>query len=256
MPADFDTYLRALAATAREGDDTEHTDRAALQALLQAAADEVEPGARITHEPKRAASGLGSPDFKISRQGRIAGYVEVKTIDETLSKVLKSDQIRKYRQLSDNLILTDYLEFILLTPGAEPVRARLAHSEDLSARRLAPKPERVEDVGRLLRRFFSAAPARTERGRDLAVKLAQRAALLREDLAHELMRQTREHRKGRLHALYDVFQRQVFHELTTPEFADAFAQMLTYGLFLARLNAGERDEVTLDVGPGFLLRSS
>lgn len=221
MPADLDVYLRALAATAREADDTEHTDRAALQSLLQAAAAEVEPGARITHEPRRAASGLGSPDFKISRGGRIAGYVEVKTIDENLSKVLKSDQIKKYRQLSDNLILTDYLEFILLTPGADPVRARLAHSEDLSARRLALKPERVAEVSALLRRFFSAVPTKTERGRDLAVKLASRAALLRDDLGRELIRQTKEHTEGRLHALYEVFRQQVFHELTAPEFADA-----------------------------------
>jgi predicted helicase len=36
----------------------------------------------------------------------------------------------------------------------------------------------------------------------------------------------------------------VFHELTLKEFADAFAQMLAYGLFLARLNSGS-EPVTL-----------
>ena len=36
----------------------------------------------------------------------------------------------------------------------------------------------------------------------------------------------------------------MFHELTLNEFADAFAQMLAYGLFLARLNSGS-DPVTL-----------
>ena len=41
-----------------------------------------------------------------------------------------------------------------------------------------------------------------------------------------------------------MFREQVFHELTIKEFADAFAQMLAYGLFLARLNA--RMAVTLD----------
>ena len=35
------------------------------------------------------------------------------------------------------------------------------------------------------------------------------------------------------------FRDQVFHELTLAEFADAFAQMLAYGLFLlANLNSG------------------
>jgi hypothetical protein len=43
--------------------------------------------------------------------------------------------------------------------------------------------------------------------------------------------------EGRLHALYAVFKDQVFHDLTVSDFADAFAQMLAYGLFLARLNS-------------------
>ena len=37
--------------------------------------------------------------------------------------------------------------------------------------------------------------------------------------------------------LYQIFRDQVFHELTLGEFADAFAQMLAYGLFLAKLNS-------------------
>ena len=55
-------------------------------------------------------------------------------------------------------------------------------------------------------------------------------------MGEELIRQEHEHKEGRLYGLYDVFREQVFHELTLKEFADAFAQMLAYGLFLARLN--------------------
>lgn len=243
MPADFETYFRALAQTAID-DKTEHTDRAALQALLQTMVDDVEPGARVQHEPRRDKGGAGSPDFKIVRQGRIAGYVEVKPIDENLSKVLKSDQIKKYKTLSDNIVLTDYLEFCWITPG-DTVRHRLANSDDLTARRPRLRPEAVEAVCLLMRGFASAAPARISRARDLALALASRARMLRDFLTVELIRQAKEHREGRLHALYQVFRQQIFHELTIAEFADAFAQMLAYGLFLARLNAGETDTVTL-----------
>ena len=41
-----------------------------------------------------------------------------------------------------------------------------------------------------------------------------------------------------------VFRDQVFHELILKEFADALAQMLAYGLFLARLNS-DSQTVTL-----------
>ena len=74
--------------------------------------------------------------------------------------------------------------------------------------------------------------------------LATRSRLLRDYLGEELVRQQREHTEGRLYGLYDIFRKQVFHELTLKEFADALAQMLAYGLFLARLNAGSK-QVTL-----------
>jgi type I restriction-modification system DNA methylase subunit len=47
-----------------------------------------------------------------------------------------------------------------------------------------------------------------------------------------------------LMGLYDTFKTHVFNELTISEFSDAFAQMLVYGLFLAKLNADNK-EVTL-----------
>ena len=243
MPADFEAYFRALAATPLD-EKTEHTDRAALQRLLSDAADEAEPGAHVLHEPRRDKGGRGSPDFKVTRGGRIAGYVEAKTIDENLSKVLRSEQIKKYQALSDNIVLTDYLEFIWVRKDHSPERARLAHSEDLTGK-LRLTPESVEAVRRLLRGFFSAAPEQIGKSEILAIALARRAALLRDFLAEELQRQAKEHREGRLHALFEVFREQVFHELTIAEFANAFAQMLAYGLFLARLNAGASVMVSL-----------
>jgi hypothetical protein len=68
--------------------------------------------------------------------------------------------------------------------------------------------------------------------------------LLRDYLGEELVRQQREHTEGRLYGLFQIFRDQVFHELTLKEFADAFAQMLAYGLFLARLNS-DSEQVTL-----------
>lgn len=245
MTADFEAYFRALAATSVD-DKTEHMDRGALQILLQAAANDAEPGAQIQHEPRRDKGGAGSPDFKVVRQGRIAGYLEVKQIDENLSKVLKSDQIKKYKTLSDNIVLTDYLEFCWIKANGEVVRHRLAYSEDLTGRTLRLKPESIEAVSLLLRGFFSAVPQRIGRAQDLALALASRARMLRDFLTIELTRQAKEHQEGRLHALFQVFREQVFHDLNIADFADAFAQTLAYGLFLARLNAGESETVTLN----------
>ena len=94
----FEQYLLALRKT-RVEDKTEHSDRAALETLLQTIADETDVGIHVQHEPKREAD-KGAPDFKVMKGRLILGYVENKGIDENLNKVLKSEQIKKYLSLS------------------------------------------------------------------------------------------------------------------------------------------------------------
>ncbi len=238
----FDRYLLALRKTRIE-EKTEHTDRGALQNLLQAIADGSEKGVTVQHEPKRTA-GKGAPDFKISKSGLILGYVENKAVGENLSKVLKSDQITKYKSLSDNIVLTDYLQFIWINKYGAPQGERLCDQTDVENPRFRLRDDRAAAVGKVLQGFFSAAPEGIGRAQQLALALATRSKLLRDYLGEELVRQEKEHKEGRLYGLFQIFRDQVFHELTLKEFADAFAQMLAYGLFLARLNSGS-EPVTL-----------
>jgi hypothetical protein len=239
MAHNFDAFIRKL----RETPVAEHTGRAALEELLRSFASEGPGGTTVQHEPKREAD-KGAPDFKIKRRGMILGYVEVKEIGANLDKVLKSDQIRRYRELSDNILLTDYLQWIWIDRDKVKGREVLAYVTDLEGRTVRLRPERVDAVAKLVSAFFSEAPQGIGRAQQLALALAARARLLRDFLTVELMRQEAEHREGRLFALFGVFRSQVFHELTTKEFADAF--VLAYGLFLARLNAGASETVTLE----------
>jgi hypothetical protein len=232
----FEKYLLAL-RKAPIDDKTEHTDRSALETLLQTVADEVNNGVKVQHEPKRAAN-KGAPDFKITKSGLILGYVETKGVDENLNKVLKSEQLTKYKSLSDNIILTDYLDFIWINKYGSLQRERLCHATDLENKKFKLHEDRVVAVTKLLQGFFSTAPEGIGQAEKLALALATRSQLLRDFLGEELVRQEREHREERLYGLFEVFRKQVFHELTLKEFADAYAQMLAYGLFLARLNAG------------------
>lgn len=66
----------------------------------------------IIHESRRDKKGRGAPDFKFLFNDTEIGYLENKKIGEDLDEVLKSDQIRKYKTLTDNLILTDYSRWI------------------------------------------------------------------------------------------------------------------------------------------------
>lgn len=236
----LERYFDALRKTSLD-EKTEHTDRGALEALLQALALQQNRHNRVVHEPGRQCD-KGAPDFKIMQASQIVGYVENKRIDDDLVRVAKSEQIARYSKLSGNILLTDYLQFVWIKDGKVAQRAMLGYSTELMGRG-GPTEPRVAEVTALLDGFFSVPPIGIGRSRQLALALAARSRLLRDFLGDELLRQAREHTEGRLFGLFQVFRDQVFHELTTAEFADAFAQMLAYGLFLARLNATQ--DVTL-----------
>ena len=240
----FAQYLGDLREFAAK-EKTEHTDRSALEKLLKAFATHAEGKPKVQHEPLRE-KGKGAPDFKITRDAMILGYVETKQIGENLGKVLKSHQIEKYKKLSPNIILTDYLEFIWIGKDGAPKREPLCHDTDLDNRKFKLSPERIDAVAALFTGFFSTAPEGIGTSKALAEALAVRSRFLRDYLGEELVRQERDHQEGRLYGLFRTFRDQVFHELTLKEFADAFAQMLAYGLFLARLNADEKTKITLN----------
>ena len=170
----FDRYLLALRKTSID-EKTEHTDRSALQTLLQALADDSTSGIAVQHEPKRVAD-KGAPDFKITKNGLILGYVENKAIGENLDKVLKSDQIKRYKSLSQNIILTDYLHFIWINKDGVQ-RESLCHETDLENTKSKLNEDRISAVEKLLQGFFSTAPEGIGRAQQLALALATRSKL-------------------------------------------------------------------------------
>ena len=95
----------------------------------------------------------------------ILGYVEDKTIGENLDQVLKSDQIARYKQLSSNILLTDYLQFIWLKDGKINAREPIAFPHDLEGKAKKPREDRVRRSRRFCaassrpRRKASAAPS-------------------------------------------------------------------------------------------------
>lgn len=246
----FEAYILALRRTPLD-QHTEMTGRGALEALL----NRFKPAkATVIHEPKRAQS-KGAPDFKISQAGQVLGYVENKAVGENLDAVLKSEQIKKYQTLSGNIIVTDYLRWVWLKDGKAIADVRLGEPGLLEDRKAYLHPERVSEVQALITGFFSEPVTGISRAKTLAEALAVRSQLLRDFLGAELVRQKEADEGGQLIGLFGAFQKQVSHELTLAEFADAFAQTLAYGLFLAKLNDAANKEITLANAKTFIPHS-
>jgi len=215
---------------------TEHSLRPALNELLVSIANEFNPKIKIIHEHKREGK-FGAPDFKIFETENIIGYIENKKIDEQLDKILKSDQIKKYKELSDNLLLTNYLEWIWIRNGEIQRRETLCFFSDFANKKSKLNLDNAKSVKNLITNYLSTAPQGISEPKKLAESLAIRARLLKDFIFEELQRQEQSDDQPRLKGLYHTFKDFVFSDLTVSEFSDAFSQTLTYGLFLAKLNA-------------------
>ncbi len=249
MIKDFKAYFEQIKKLEVE-ESTEHTLRPALDTLLNALAGKK---VKVIHEPARDKTGKGAPDFKFKTHDEcILGYLENKKIGEKLDQFLKSDQIAKYNRLSGNLILTNYLEWIWLKDGAILKRETLGYLSDVGYPKARLDHGKVRKVEALIAAFLSTPPKGIGRAKDLALALALRCHELRDFLTEELIRQEREHQQGKLFGLFGVFKKDVFHQLDIPGFADAFAQMLGYGLFLARLNRGNGAPISLNNARQFI----
>ncbi len=235
----FKNYLKDLQSTPID-QITEHSKRTSLENLLNGIAIEMPNKISILHEPKREGK-FGSPDFKINSSDNIVGYIENKKIGENLDKILKSEQITKYKKLSDNIILTNYIEWIWIKEGEVIKRNNLCYLSDIENKKFKLDAKKVNEIKQLIKSFFGQAPIGIADSKKLAKALAVRGKHLKDFVFEELQIQVKKENTGRLYDLYATFRDFVFEKLTLSEFADAFSQMLIYGLFLAKLNADTKE---------------
>uniref|UniRef100_UPI001E4C7FB9 type ISP restriction/modification enzyme n=1 Tax=Helicobacter pylori TaxID=210 RepID=UPI001E4C7FB9 len=206
----------------------EHTHRRSLHDLLDSLKDNFNTEFKIEHEPNRDKQG-GQPDFRISYQGLNIGYIENKRVGTNLSRLLKSDQILKYLELNPNLMLTDYLDFVWVgkDENNEPLIKRkisVASLDELS------KPLKTErDLIEFFRGFFNHEAAPITNAKDFATHLSTPTKYLKDALiAYQ--------KDDQVSSIFKNFKEYLYEELSFEDFSDAFAQTLTYSLFLAKLN--------------------
>ena len=217
---------------------TEHTGRAFLQNLLQSLCPQ---NLLITHEGKRSKHGFGAPDFSIShqQQGTIIGYIENKKIDENLTKIINSSQIEKYQKLSDNLIITDYLNWIWLYKNTCH-ELQICTSLELQDKKFKISAQKAQEFADFLAKFYSIAPQQISTTKELAQKLARPTIEIKNFLTLQIEEQTKNPEKqDKIYGIFDSFKTACFQDMKPTEFADSFAQMFSYAVFLARLNTNE-----------------
>lgn len=234
----FKDYFKELHAVARQGDAREESFYPALSDMLKAAADATgRKHVRVTTLPK--PTDAGNPDFRLwNGTDRIVGYVEAKKpTEERLDLVEESEQLKRYRSTFPNLILTNFFEFRLYRNGERIQTVLAARPFVLTKLRTTPPVEKPDDLQELLDRFLEFSLPKSFTAESLAVELAKRTRFLRDVVDRQLAQE--KDMPGVLSGFFEAFQTYLIGTLTAEDFADLFAQTITYGLFAARMRAGD-----------------
>ncbi len=227
--------MKQIFKVAQRGDAREESYYKTLATLMEDFAQSIKrPKTEVTVLPKKTEA--GNPDFRIwdGRQ-HIVGYIEAKPpTEENLDKIEESEQLTRYRSAFANVILTNFFEFRLYRDGRLIDKVAIGRPFIAKQLKLIPPVENQDRFLDLLNKFFTFSLPRTYSPKTLAEALAGRTHYLREQVLLELHRNS-----SKLVGFYEAFQQYLIAGLTEEDFADMYAQTITYGLFAASTRCKE-----------------
>jgi hypothetical protein len=238
----FKPYIQTLQADLSRGNASEHTHRLTLKTLLESLGERL----TATNEPKQVTD-CGKPDMAIYRGPVLLGYLETKDVGINLDAEEKGPQLKRYRESLPNLILTDYLEFRWYVNGERRAKVTLGHPERDG--KIKAKKEDMATVRELLAQFLALQAPSIGTAKDLAVRMAGLAHLMRDAALKTL---EAEPSTGTLRGWQAGFEKTLLPHLPAGEFADMYAQTLTYGLFAAKVTVGTAQDLRRDTAAALL----
>lgn len=226
----LNAYLKQIFKIAQKGDAREESYYTVLASLFEDYGQSVKKlKVAVTTSPQKTE--VGNPDFRIwDGSQHIIGYIEAKRPEEeNLDKAEESEQVKRYLKAWPNVILTNFFEFRLYRDGNLIDRAQIGRSFIARELKTTPPVENQDAFFALLDKFFTFSLPRSYTPKTLAQALARRTHYLREQVLLELGNDN-----GDLAGFYEAFQQHLISGLTREDFADMYAQTVTYGLFAAR----------------------
>jgi len=218
-------YLNEVSSKFKTTKTTEHSFRGDLQNFLV----NMNPQVQVINEPTRQS--CGAPDYIVQKRNTPIGYIEAKDIWVDLDKIENDEQLTRYKGSLNNLILTNYLDFRLFRNGEKVAQVKIA-TVDSNTYKIKPLTEEFEKLKHLLQEFFSFQGVTIKSAEQLANIMAQKAILMRHVFEEILQQEENNSLKKQM----ESFKRVLLHNLDEKTFADVYAQTITYGLFVARLN--------------------
>jgi hypothetical protein len=232
----LEKYLKDIQLTkSRNG--SEYSYRTDLLPLLK--------GLTFTNEP--TGKGKNKIDMEVyTPQGLVSFYIETKDIKEDLAHKKHQAQFNKYKEAYPKLIITNFLDFEFYKDNTLIGKCSLADNKSFT-----PDPKAFETFNNLLDSFMLDT-VKFDNPSTLAKKLAENTRLLKAEILNTLIKDDleieEETSKGvvskknrKLVAYRNEFKKMLLEEIDNNQFADLYAQTLTYGLFASRYYLFQKD---------------
>jgi hypothetical protein len=235
-------YLENINKRYKLGNATEHTFRGDLQQLIES----LVPGIAATNEPKRQS--CGAPDYILTRKDIPIGFIEAKDIGDSdlegTKKTGNKDQFDRYKASLNNLIFTDYLNFLFYKDGvlissikiAKLVEKPSKSGSTLFTTEIEFLPENFESFKNHILNFSLEITQTIKSSLKLAQMMAGKARLLSDVIEMALTSDETHNEDSTLKDQMNAFKEILIHDITPKGFADVYAQTIAYGMFAARLH--------------------
>lgn len=231
-------YLKNLFNTFKRGDAREESYYKHLENLIIQYADYQNiKNIDVTVLPKKTEA--GNPDFRIwDGKNHITGYIEAKDPSVTnLDHIERTDQLQRYLSTFPNVILTNFYEFRLYRDGELIEKVTIGRSFITTKLQTTPPLENKEQIIKLFDLFFSFSSPKVRTAKSLAIELAKRTRFLRDEVIAVEIEETESKGHKQILGFYEAFKKYLILTLTQKQFADLYAQTITYGMFAARTRA-------------------
>lgn len=223
-------YISELNKQLRTDVAKEHSYRPALKNLLET----MLPKLIAINEPARIK--CGAPDYILLNNNNLPiAFIEAKDIDDSdlLGRSKNKEQFSRYKKSLDNIIFTDYLDFIFFKNGELIDRVRIGQIDGNKINLIAENEAKFYHI---IEQLGCSVPQKVTSPKKLAEIMANKAKLLAEVIEKALSEPDSTYEKSELMAQMDAFKTILIHDITPKTFADIYSQTIAYGMFAARLH--------------------
>ncbi|MCZ9951230.1 N-6 DNA methylase [Brachyspira hyodysenteriae] len=241
-------YIEEINSIKEKGSSNEHSYRTPLENMLKFFAVNLCSNKSIKIVQESSIDNEDDkkifPDFTIVNEDeQLIGFIECKDTDFDLNKAINGkgiykkykEQLIKYLYIHNNLIFTDYINFILLSKEDDEniiVKDDVCIYDDDAKKKKDKEEENYQKLINILDMFFMSEAKEIDKKDYFLSLLARRTKILRDFINLELLNKDSYLSRD----VKGLFENTLFKDLSDKDFADAFSQIITFSLLFYRLS--------------------